>query len=226
MPSEDKFQTILEDRTIYIVGPRRLQNRLLSQFVSRETGAVCIEDANLERIFGSKPEEEFQMSLFLWDALGGNLETILNELKQQHASVLNCYFVPFNVDPSNGHEAQALGYGVRGFFYEEDSPDQILKGIRAIFSNELWVSREILTKCILEQRGRGENPQMEPMEPNLLTTRETEILTQIAAGATNEEIADRLCISPHTVRTHIYNIFKKINVPNRLQAALWATQNL
>ena len=48
----------------------------------------------------------------------------------------------------------------------------------------------------------------------------------VAVGVKNEEIADRLCISPHTVKTHIYNIFKKIGVPNRLQAALWAAQNL
>jgi len=48
----------------------------------------------------------------------------------------------------------------------------------------------------------------------------------VAVGAKNEEIADELFISPNTVRTHIYNIFKKINVPNRLQAALWAAKNL
>jgi len=48
----------------------------------------------------------------------------------------------------------------------------------------------------------------------------------ISAGTKNEHIADKLSISPNTVKTHIYNIFKKINVPNRLQAALWAANNL
>ncbi|MFH1935680.1 MAG: helix-turn-helix transcriptional regulator [Pseudomonadota bacterium] len=60
----------------------------------------------------------------------------------------------------------------------------------------------------------------------MLTPREVEILTMMATGATNANIADKLCISPHTVKTHIYNIFKKIDVPNRLQASLWATKNL
>jgi LuxR family transcriptional regulator of csgAB operon len=45
-------------------------------------------------------------------------------------------------------------------------------------------------------------------------------------GATNEEIGAKLCISTNTVKTHVYNIFHKIKVPNRLQAALWAAKNL
>ena len=59
-----------------------------------------------------------------------------------------------------------------------------------------------------------------------LTDREKEILDLIAAGYSNQQIADELFISPHTVKTHLHNIFKKINVKRRLQAALWAAQNL
>ena len=60
----------------------------------------------------------------------------------------------------------------------------------------------------------------------ILTPRQTEILALVAVGATNEQIADKLCISPQTVKSHLYNIFKKINVPNRVQAALWAAKHL
>jgi len=59
-----------------------------------------------------------------------------------------------------------------------------------------------------------------------LTQRQIEILALIAVGATNDDISDKLCISPHTVKNHLYSIFKKINVPNRVQAALWAAGNL
>ena len=59
-----------------------------------------------------------------------------------------------------------------------------------------------------------------------LTRREKEILDLIANGYSNQQIADELFISPHTVKTHLHNVFKKINVKRRLQAALWAAQNL
>ena len=80
-----------------------------------------------------------------------------------------------------------------------------------------------MTKCILESSSRDKSL---PKEQSVLTRRESEILAHLAVGATNQEISDKLCISPHTVKTHLYNIYKKINVPNRLQAALWAAKNL
>ncbi|SMC51074.1 PilZ domain-containing protein [Desulfocicer vacuolatum DSM 3385] len=59
-----------------------------------------------------------------------------------------------------------------------------------------------------------------------LTPREREILEKIVQGASNRDIADGLYISPHTVKTHLHNIFQKINVSGRLQAALWAAKHL
>ena len=59
-----------------------------------------------------------------------------------------------------------------------------------------------------------------------LTDREVEVLKVMATGAKNSEIATSLNLSPHTIKTHIYNIFKKINASNRLQAVNWAQENL
>ncbi|WAD29995.1 LuxR C-terminal-related transcriptional regulator [Citrobacter braakii] len=60
----------------------------------------------------------------------------------------------------------------------------------------------------------------------VLTEREYEILTELSKGASNGEIANAFFISENTVRTHIYNIFKKISVNNRTQAACWANLHL
>ena len=80
-----------------------------------------------------------------------------------------------------------------------------------------------MTKLIYEDSTQDNSSKSDKI---ILTQRQAEILAQVAVGNTNDEIADRLCISPHTVKTHLYNIFRKINVPNRIQAALWAAKNL
>jgi DNA-binding CsgD family transcriptional regulator len=59
-----------------------------------------------------------------------------------------------------------------------------------------------------------------------LTPKEVEILVKVAGGATNEKIAEELCIGANKVDIHVGNTFKKIKACNRLEAALWAAKNL
>ena len=59
-----------------------------------------------------------------------------------------------------------------------------------------------------------------------LTRREKEILASLASGASNEHIADEFLIIQHTVRTHLYRVFRKIDVTNRTQASLWVARNM
>ena len=68
--------------------------------------------------------------------------------------------------------------------------------------------------------------KVESSDNKILTHREKTILLLMAEGYSNIEISQELYISLHTVKTHIYNIYKKINATNRLQAALWAARNL
>ncbi|NBF39117.1 MAG: hypothetical protein GVY14_01765 [Spirochaetes bacterium] len=87
----------------------------------------------------------------------------------------------------------------------------------------MWISRHVLVRAALHGRTQAAH---DPDGRDRLTQRETEILAMIIIGARNDEIAEKLCISTNTVKTHIYNIYKKINVPNRTQAALWAAKHL
>jgi LuxR family transcriptional regulator, positive regulator of biofilm formation len=225
MRLEEKITGDLSDRTIIIIGPRHLQNRLLARCLKDETGTICHVNDSLDESWLKDLTGDSEPALILIDSLDTDMNTILLDLKSLSDTFLSFHLIaPFNINSNSGNEAKALTMGVRGFFYGQDPLEQILKGIRTIFANELWVSREILTKCILDRNIENETDSIK--ENVILTDREIEILNYVAAGTKNEEIAEKLFISPHTVRTHIYNIFKKINVPNRLQAALWAVQNL
>lgn len=213
----------LTNRQIYIVGPRRFQNELMAHVLERETGAKCHANEDIHHISVIDDKNIGPQRQVLWDCLGKDSERIVTEIEYNGKKALTQDLVAFfNVQPGLGIEEKTVVLGVRGFFYEHDPLDLFLKGIHAIFLGELWLSRGIMTRCILN-KGRDTSSMGNRI---VLTHRETEILTLIVVGSTNEEIADKLCISPHTVKTHIYNIFKKINVPNRLQAALWAAKNL
>ena len=108
--------------------------------------------------------------------------------------------------------------------YECINPRPLLsKGIKAIFDGELWFPRSVLQAYLM--KSRTFNKTFSRSEVNL-TDREVEVLKVMATGAKNSEIATSLNLSPHTIKTHIYNIFKKINASNRLQAVNWAQENL
>ena len=62
--------------------------------------------------------------------------------------------------------------------------------------------------------------------PHSLTRREVEVLGLLTLGASNDIIAEKLFISPHTVRTHLNHTFRKIKVTSRLEASIWASKNL
>jgi LuxR family transcriptional regulator of csgAB operon len=222
--SGDKELAQLTDKVIHIIGPRRFQNGLMIFFLEREIGARCIEGEDVHHAPNIGDKDINQSKLILLDCLERDPDAYLVELESGGEKILYRHLVAlFNVSRDLGIEEKALKRGVRGFFYEQEPLERFTKGVQAIFDGELWVSRGIMTKTILENRGKD---IILKKDETILTPRESEILTMVAVGAKNEEIADELFISSNTVRTHIYNIFKKIDVPNRLQAALWAAKNL
>lgn len=216
----------LKDKSIIIIGPRQLQNALITYFLVKETGARCLALDNFHALGKTRDKGPMPPYLILMDWEGKDLETGSNDLDSMDQRIFSKHLVAlFNVSHTAGIEEQALARrtSIKGFFYDEDPLNQILKGIHAIFRGELWVSRDVLARCLLESRDRG---HISKKGAHSLTAREVEILLMMAAGAKNEDIAEKLYVSPNTVKTHIYNIFKKINVPNRLQAALWAAKHL
>lgn len=217
----------LSGKAVYILAASGFQTELFASHVREKTGADCIRIDNFDDLDPEVRQERAYQRLILWDCSGNDPEKGLNDLTgEEYEKLSNCLLCLFNVPVGQGIEYVGMRHGVRGFFYEDDSLEQMIKGISLVFAGELWVSRKIMTECILSDRTRNEKRNSRESVAAQLTQREAEILSLLAVGYSNESIGEKLFISPHTVKTHLYNIFKKINVPNRLQAALWAAKYL
>jgi DNA-binding CsgD family transcriptional regulator len=212
-------------KAIYIVGAMKMQNSVMAAYLRQITDIQCeaVEDAL--RIPDRNDGTNGEQRLILWDCMGADLETCLSHLSNNGGGNLGRDLLGlFNLNRGEDIEEDSLVHGVSGVFSQGDSIDQFMKGIQAIFEGELWLSRKVMTRYILNTHKQSFEPS--ETDSKLLTAREKEILTMLSEGGTNEQIADKLCVSRHTVKTHLYNIFKKINATSRFQAALWAAKNL
>ncbi len=110
-----------------------------------------------------------------------------------------------------------------GLFFRQDPLDRLVAGLQKILLGKYWMPRHLL--CELVEYYRQGNSYL-LRNDTLLTAREQEIIRYLMTGASNVEIADSLFVSEHTVKSHLYNVFKKLNVKNRIQAVSWAKEYL
>jgi len=212
------------DVKFFVVGSRRLENEMIASCLKGKTGRECFLFEDINRIPVEGQKDRGEKRLVFYCCHGKNVKQVLGEIKGYTIKKApGNRIVLFNVSKDMEFEENIVSKGVKGFFYEHDPLDIFLKGIGAVLNGKLWLPRDVMTKFILDGASKDKSLKK---DSDKLTERQIEILALTAVGSTNEEIADKLCISPHTVKTHLYKIFKKINVPNRVQAALWAAKNL
>lgn len=111
----------------------------------------------------------------------------------------------------------ALDAGAVGYLLKDAAPEELLRGIRAAARGDSPLDPRV-ARAVLDQRSRA-RPAVE------LTTREREVLSLVATGLANKQIARRLGITEKTVKTHMTSIFSTLGVSDRTQAALWASRH-
>jgi DNA-binding NarL/FixJ family response regulator len=120
------------------------------------------------------------------------------------------------------HVMSALLAGACGYLLKDASVDQIVEGIRSAARGESSISPRIASRLIRRLR------EPESIEPGLsgsdLTPRELEVLELLAKGLDNAEIAQTLFLSQHTVKNHVSSLLIKLQVENRIQAAVRAVR--
>ncbi|WSB38822.1 response regulator transcription factor [Streptomyces scopuliridis] len=114
----------------------------------------------------------------------------------------------------------ALRAGASGYVYKDVDPEALAGAIRSVHAGHVLLQPEVAGALLAQDepgsgQGRGTS----------LTDREREVLTLIADGRSNREIARALVLSEKTVKTHVSNILMKLDLSDRTQAALWAVRH-
>ncbi len=120
---------------------------------------------------------------------------------------------------------ETIKIGADGYMVKDSDADTLIKAIREVKDGRSYIQPSV-AKMVAE----GLNSDDDEVSSRLkkiksLTKREYEVLTLIAEGLNNKDIADKLFISEKTVKNHVSNIFKKIGVNDRIQAAIFAYKN-
>jgi DNA-binding NarL/FixJ family response regulator len=121
------------------------------------------------------------------------------------------------VPPDDGIIAD-IKTGIRGYVKTTDTQLTMVKAIHAVHVGEIWAERRILEKAIEKPMLLPETLQTHVPGLPPLTNREMEVLTMVLQGASNREIADSNSISERTVKTHLYRVYRKLNVKSRTKA--------
>lgn len=118
----------------------------------------------------------------------------------------------------------ALHAGAKGFLLKDAAPTEIVAAIRAVVAGDAWLGPAVTRRLIDEFAARPEQNTPTPAAMAQLTRREREVLTLLARGLSNADVAAQLFISEATVKTHLARVMAKLNVREKSQAVAAAYQ--
>jgi DNA-binding NarL/FixJ family response regulator len=133
--------------------------------------------------------------------------------------------VVLTISDQDGDVMDAILAGACGYLLKDASIQDLMRGIRAAAVGESLISPTIASKVLRRLRATSTRPEIERTIRAELSDREIEVLKLIANGKDNAQIAAELHISPKTVKNHISNILMKLQIDNRIQAAVYAVRS-
>lgn len=143
---------------------------------------------------------------------------VLKELKEEKS---NLKVLILTVHNEIEYLINAVDIGVNGYIMKDSESSELKKAIQLVVSGESYIQPSLIPAL----NSRLVNRDNDKDKLDFLTKREFEVLIEVAGGMSNKEIATNLDISERTVKNHISNIFKKIDVSDRTQAAVFAIKN-
>lgn len=132
--------------------------------------------------------------------------------------------VVLTISADDGDILDAMMAGASGYLLKDASIGELVGGVRAAARGESSISPRIASRLLAHMREQQAPAAHEELHADL-TERELDVLRLLAAGKANSEIAGELFISPKTVKNHIASILMKLQMENRIQAAVYAVRS-
>jgi DNA-binding NarL/FixJ family response regulator len=194
------LRTLLEEQGVDVVGEADSGMKALEQ-IKETAPEVVVMDLNMPGISGVEATRQIAMIAPL-------TRVLVLTISDQDADVMD-----------------AIMAGACGYLLKDSSIDELLAGIAAAAAGESLVSPAIATKVLQRLRATTSSPREAETIRSELSEREIQVLKLIANGKDNALIAAELHISPKTVKNHISNILMKLQIENRIQAAVYAVRS-
>lgn len=140
---------------------------------------------------------------------------VVRELKSQYPEIL---FMMCTIYDEDEKIFEALSAGANGYILKKTAPPKLLEGIKELIEGGAPMSSQIARKVVAAFQNI--KPASAPVDSALdvLSKREKEILEMLSTGLLYKEISDKLSISSETVRKHVYHVYEKLHVSNRVEA--------
>ncbi|MGH9243628.1 MAG: response regulator transcription factor [Acidimicrobiales bacterium] len=119
---------------------------------------------------------------------------------------------------------EAIRIGASGFLVKDTEPVELIRAVRAVVAGDALLSPSVTRRLIEEFATRSKDPQLAPAL-DLLTDREREVMALAAGGLSNDEIAERLFMSPATAKTHVSRAMIKLGARDRAQLVVFAYES-
>ena len=199
-----------------------LIREILCRVLSTEPGLVLVGNASDESaIRDLLRTEKPRVLLFDFEALGPSGESLISRLRRESPTTR---FLVLATRSGADTVERVLRAGASGLVGKELDFETVVRAIRTVAAGEVWANRLVTAHALEYLAGLSDLGVARSSVNGHLTQREAEIVNEVGLGLRNREIAAKLRISEKTVHTHLNNIFRKLQMGNRIALALFARE--
>lgn len=170
---------------------------------------------------GAPSATTIKNNLVLVDCSAAGWEDALKLLEELQSVADDTTVALLNIAEDQDLQAALKWPVLSGVFTEEMGTELLEKGLSELLAGRYWFSRSQMNEMASFRKAPRSNSKL----TEALSPRELEVLDLTSQGKSNADIAKTLFLSQHTVKTHLYNLYKKIGVVNRTQAVHWYQEN-